>query len=63
MAAGEPRGAMTMRQLLAQMAWQYCRSAAWYVAAGQGEVASELLQRAVEVLTERELFQEVRDAG
>jgi len=51
-----------MRELLAAMALQYCRSAAWFAAAGRRETADELINRASEVLAERELFLEVRDA-
>jgi len=52
-----------VRQLLAAIAQQYCRSAAWLLAAGELAGSEELVQSAADVLTERSLCREVGDAG
>lgn len=62
MACREPES-MTMRQLLAAMAQQYCASASWFVAAGHLDEAVELLEQAAKALRERDHFVSVRHEG
>lgn len=47
---------MTMRQLLAAMAQQYCAAASWFVAAGHLDEAGRLLEQAAKALAERDYF-------
>lgn len=51
---------MTMRQLLAALAQQYCAAASWFVAAGHLDEAALLLDQAVKALSERDHFAGLR---
>ncbi len=62
MAFREP-DTLTMRQLLAAMAQEYCAAASWLVAAGHLDEAVRMLEEAVKALNERDHFVGISHEG